>query len=132
MSLLTREQMLHAHDIRTKTVDVPEWGGQVRVRRLTGEERDRYETSLIQEKKNGQVTRNLRNARARLVVLGVVDEEGKRIFSDADADALAQRSASAIERLFDAIRELSGMSDQAVEELAENFDETPGDALYSG
>lgn len=131
MALLTRDQILQANDIQSRTIAVPEWGGEVRVRGLTGTERDRYEASLLQERKGGGYKQNLRNARTRLVVLGCVDEQGRRLFNDGDIEALAARSAAALERVFAAIREMSGMTEADIEELTENFDKAAGDDSYS-
>jgi len=43
---LNKEQILRADDLKTEEVDVPEWGGSVRVRVLTGTERDAFESSI--------------------------------------------------------------------------------------
>lgn len=47
MTVLTREAILSADDLPAETVDVPEWGGKVRIRTMTGSERDAFESSLI-------------------------------------------------------------------------------------
>jgi len=89
MKLLTRDAILQAQDLPTQDVEVPEWGGTVRVRALTGAERDAFEQSIVEQR--GKSTRmNLQNVRAKLVALTVVDENGNRIFSDADAKLLGQ------------------------------------------
>lgn len=122
-----REQILAVNDIPVETIRIPEWeqkGGPqvwVRVRGLTGKERDRYEESVTVGKgKNKDV--NYRNARAKLVVLCVVDESGNRIFTDADVAALGNKGALALERIFDVGRRLSGLTETDVEELTEDFD----------
>ena len=92
----------------------------VRVRGLTGKERDRYEESItIGKGKDKDI--NARNARAKLVVMCVVDEQGNRVFSDADVAWLGEKSAVALERIFDVARKLSGLSDTDVKELTEDF-----------
>src|SRR3972149_10065229 len=97
MSILTRDQILNAVDLSVESVDVPEWGGVVLVRTLTGEQRDAYEASIVRQ--NGRHTQfNLVNLRAKLVALCVVDQAGPRLFSDADVKLLAQKSAAALPR----------------------------------
>jgi hypothetical protein len=125
MALLSREQILTASDIRTEDVEVPEWGGSVRVRALTGVERDAYETTIVNIRSDGSKVMNLRNLRARLVAVSCVDEDGNRLFTDADAMELGNRSASALERVFDVAQKLSGLSASDVEELAEGFGDAP-------
>jgi hypothetical protein len=63
---------------------------------------------------------NLRNIRAKLVALTVVDEDGNRIFSDEDAEALGKKSAAALDRIFAVAQRLSGLRPEDVEELAGN------------
>ena len=123
--LLSREHILSSDDRKTEDVAVPEWGGSVRVRALSGAERDAYEAGIVQLRADGSKAISLQNLRGRLVSLSVVDEEGKRLFSDEDAIALGDKSASALERVFDVARRLSGLTEDDVEELAEGFDDAP-------
>lgn len=119
MSYLTRDQILEANDIPQEEVDVPEWGGTVLVRGLTGEERDDFEGEVVQMR--GKETRmNLKNFRAKLVARTIVNEEGERIFSDSDVKALGKKSGLALQRVFEIAQRLSGLSDQDVEELVKN------------
>lgn len=117
--LLGREDILNAPDIETVTVKVPEWGGAVLVRGLTGEERDIYEQSLIRVRGKKRDV-DMRNARARLVAMCVVDENGDRIFSDEDVAALGKKSSAALDRVFDVAQRLSGLREEDMEELAGN------------
>lgn len=117
--LLGRDAILQAQDLPTEDVAVPEWGGVCRVRALTGAERDSFEQSIVEQR--GKSTKmNLRNIRAKLVALSVVDEEGKRVFSDGDAETLGKKSAAALERVFEVAQRLSGLRPEDVEELQGN------------
>lgn len=119
MGLLTRDVILQANDLPTEEVEVPQWNGSVRVRALTGAERDAFEQSIVEQK--GKSTKmNLTNLRAKLVALTIVDEEGKRIFSDADARLLGEKSAIALNTVFEVAQRLSGLTPTDVEELAGN------------
>ena len=129
--LLSREAILGADDRKTEDVAVPEWGGTVRVRGLSGTERDAYEAGIVLISRSGQRSVNLKNLRGRLVALACIDEEGNRLFTDEDAIALGDRSAAALERLFDVARRLSGLSDSDVEEMAEGFGPAPSDGSTS-
>jgi hypothetical protein len=124
VALLGKESILAVQDVASEIVEVPEWGGSVRVRGLTGAERDAFEGEVIQ--RNGRdVTTNTRNMRARLVVMSVIDEEGKRLFGFPDIEALGAKSARALDRIFGVAMRLSGLRDEDVEELTERFAETP-------
>lgn len=119
MAILTREQILQADDLKREMVEVPEWGGEVIVRCLTGTERDEFESALIQFKGQSYNIK-LANARARLTSLSVVDEAGERLFSEADVVALGQKSAAALSRVFEAAQRLSGLKPKDMEELLKN------------
>lgn len=124
--LLTRDQIVNAQDLETRDVEVPEWGGWVRVKALTGRERDEFEQSTVETRGN-KVKQNLTNFRAKLVALTVVDTDGHKVFSKQDVAYLGLKSAAALQRVFNAAAELSGMSDKDVEELTEDFDNDPNE-----
>ena len=121
--VLSKEQVLGADDLKKESVSCPEWGGDLLVREPTAMEWDNYEQSLTQTEEVGKrivVKGNFGNAKARLVVRCAIDESGKRLFTDEDADALGQKSATAIGRLFDVIERLGGVSQRAKERLEKN------------
>lgn len=121
MSLLTKDAILKADDLTFEDVAVPEWGGTVRVRMLTGAERDAFEDSVV-SRKGKNVKTNLSNIRARLVALCLVDANNNRLFEDTDVRALGKKSAAALDRVFSKAQELNGLTEKDVEELAENLD----------
>lgn len=122
MPLLTKAQILGAEDLEHRDVAVPEWGGTVRVRCMTGEERDAYETSLY----NGEKV-NLDNVRARLLVLTLIDETGNRLFAEvADIAALGKKSVRAMQRVFEVAKELNALDTETLKELAKNSATGPG------
>jgi hypothetical protein len=108
---LTRASILAVQDLPRELVEVPEWGGAVYVRAMTALERDAFEASFVKgQGKRAQVS--LLNVRAKLVVRTIVDEQGNRIFEDGDAEALGAKSASAVNRAFEAAARLSGITEQ--------------------
>jgi hypothetical protein len=118
-ALLTKEQILQAADATYEEIEVPEWGGWVRVRALSGAERDRFEASVAGDRP-GKSRMNLLNVRARLVALAVVDETNRPLFSQADVEALGRKNAAALDRVFDVAQRLAGVSDADLEELEGN------------
>lgn len=127
MTLLSREAILAYDDSQSEDVEVPEWGGAVRVVGLTGVERDRFEASVVGNGKKMQLS----NLRARLVAMCVVDESGERLFGTADVGALGNKSAAALERVFSAAQRLSGLSEDDVAELTEDLDDAPNGSSTS-
>lgn len=126
--LLARDEILSVQDLPVERVEVPEWGGDVLMRGLTAAERDAFEQSVIEmQGKSAKV--KMQNLRAKLVALSIVDEDGNRLFTQADAEALGKKSGAVMSRLFEVAQRLSGMGDKDVEELVGNFAETqPGDS----
>jgi hypothetical protein len=125
MALLTKDQMLAADDIKSERVPVPEWAGDVMVRGLTGAQRDQWEASMsVQRGKRREP--DMANFRARLVVLCVVDETGELVFHSGDIDALAGKSGAALDRLYSAAARLSGIGEQDVEDLTQDFGKADG------
>lgn len=122
MAVLTREAILKAQDLPRELVHVPEWGGEVYVRAMTGTERDAFEASMVVEGKNGLkgAHMKLENLRAKLAALTVCDADGQRLFSDKDVEALGQKSAAGLDRVFSVAQRLSGISQKDVEELTKN------------
>ncbi len=102
---LSRDQILGAVDFNFVDVEVPQWGGSVRLRGLSAAERDEFEASL-------GVSQDLVNMRARLVVNCLVDENGDKLFKSTEAKELGKKNGQVINMLFDEVRKLSGMADE--------------------
>lgn len=120
MSLLTKDQILAANDQLTKDVEVPEWGGVVRIRTMSASERDKWESETYAD---GKV--NTLDFRARFCALCIVDEQGARLFTDAEVSTLGRKSAAALQRVFNAAQELNALSNKDVKELEGNSGAAP-------
>lgn len=120
MSVLTKDAILNCSDLITEIVSVPEWGGEVIVRCLTGEERDELEALVVQEKSEGDRKVDLSNFRAKLVALSVIDEKGDRLFTIEDVVKLAKKSAKALDRVFNVAERLSALRSKDGENAIKN------------
>lgn len=127
MTLLSAADILAVQDGASETVPVPEWGGDVIIKAMTGTERDAFEAGMWV---SGQLDR--RNYRSKLLVKVLVNENGTRIFTDAQAADLGKRSAAVIDRLYDVAARLSGLSDAEQEEMEGNSEtDEPADGADS-
>jgi tRNA(Phe) wybutosine-synthesizing methylase Tyw3 len=117
--LLSKEQILSAEDLQSEIVEVPEWGGTVKVRMMTGSERDAFEMSIFKVK-GKDTERNFVDLRAKLVARTLINEKGERIFTDDDISALGKKSAKALDRVYQAASRLNGIGKEAVDELTKN------------
>lgn len=118
--ILSKAEILAASDLATEVVEVPEWGGSVIVRTMTGAQRDAYEATLMTRTETGKLEVNTDNMRAKLLVVTLVDEAGNALFSATDLDAFAAKSSGVIERLVIVAQRLNGLNRGAVEEAAKN------------
>lgn len=113
--MLDKKTILDSKDLPTEVVDVPEWGGEVTVCTLTGTQRDSFEASLLKGQKV-----DMHNMRAKLCALCMVDDKGKRLFKDLEAQQLGLKSAKALDRVFSAAQKLNGMGADDIEDMVKN------------
>lgn len=120
--MLSKDQILNAKDIKVEEIDVPEWGGSVFVRVMSGKERDAFERTIDDSAGNKR-----ENFRARLAALVISDDKGSRLFDEKDIASLALKSALALDRVCKAGMHLNGVGADEVEELEKNSEETTPD-----
>ena len=124
---LTRDQILDADDLKTESVPVPDWGGSVNVRTMTGHERAQLELQVnkANAKKNGQA--GLAVFRELLAVECIVDDAGAKLFTRVDIARLSQKSGRALDTVADVAMRLNGMKQEEVEELVGKSEPTADD-----
>lgn len=119
--LLNRDQILGADDLQGETVDVPEWGGKVRLRVLSLEERLEFEDA-----QTGTATAS-DDVMAHMVARSIVGPGDEPLFKASDIPALKRKSSAVVSRLFERLLHLNGMTDSDIEELAGNSPAAPSD-----
>lgn len=119
-TVLTRDLILAAVDVRIELVEVPEWGGTVFVRSLNGKARDKYEASRYRIDRDQNVELIHENTRAALLAASLCDEAGTLLFTEADVIALGQKNAAALDRCFDVAQRLSGLRAKDAEAKLKN------------
>lgn len=141
MSLIS-EQIKGIQDLPREPVATPEWpgvDGKVFARRLSGDERDEWESfqahSLDQDKfaednRLALMKIGTKKVRATMVAMGACDEDGDSIFSTSDVIWLGLKACEPLERIRDTIMRLSGMRDSD-EDSAKNLPQPPGESLPS-
>lgn len=114
--MLSKSDILNSKDVKTKTIHVPEWDGDVIVSTMSGYARDQFETSVLG--KNGGM--NTTNIRAKLVAACLVDLKGNLLFTEGDVSKLGKKSCTALDRIFEEAQKLNHIGDAEVEKLAKN------------
>ena len=119
-----KAEILGAKDCKYENVEVPEWGGWVRLRSISAKQRDQFEAQFIHGNKRAAMA----NFRANLVCRCVVDPEtDKLMFSLAEMGALGEQSAEVLDRLFEACQRINGMKTEDVDTLKKTSDLGPLD-----
>lgn len=103
MAFLNKQSVLSVDDFQYAAVPCPEWGGEMRVRGLTAAEQ-----STISKRVNDNKTEDMA---VIVTIMGCVDADGERIFSNEDKDLLRGRSYAVLDRIAKKILELSGAGD---------------------
>jgi hypothetical protein len=131
MVFLTREAVLQTKDLARDPVEVPEWGGSIYVRCLTAWEGVRFNKAHYHIV-DGKEVPNPETFHAGLVAACACDADGNLLFSEADVEALAQKSAVALGRVVVAALRVNKLDRQSQEFLEKNSAPTPGGSSSSG
>ena len=128
---LSKEDILKAEDLAAEEVDVPEWGGSVLVRGMTGQELDAFQMAARDQRTGQRLPGAMGNIRAKTIARCIVDDDGNRLFTDADVAALGEKSGAAIDRVFAVASRLSGMNDEDQEDAVRDFGPADGSGSSS-
>ena len=112
--VLNKAAILAADDKRMVDFEVPEWNGSVKLRVMTGTERDRFEAEFV----NG--SKSVDMVRAKLVAKCLCDEQGQRLFTETEIPQLGEKSAAVLDRLFGECMKLNRFTKDDVDNLAGN------------
>ena len=124
---LTLSEILNAEDDKLHCVTVPEWGGDVYIKVISGTQRDAYENHLLKCMKGDRLVEN-RGLKIALLRLALCDQQGKLLIqTDKDAKALGDKAAPVLQRLFEKSQRINGLGDEAVDDAAKNLQATPAD-----
>lgn len=114
--LLNKDQILTAEDLPFRDIEVPEWGGTVRVRTMTAAEGTEF-MEIIEAKAGEKGAQQF--LREKLLVMTLVDEKGARIFSMDDIAALRGKSPAILNKLFAESAGINGMKTAEGEDAVE-------------
>ena len=116
---LTRDEIKAKRAVRPRVpVEVPELGGTVYVAKMSARDRDDFEYMVTGGKVG--VTQTPRNIRARFLTLVCLNEDGSRMFEEADAEWLGELDTEAVQKIVDVGFRLNGIGSNALEEATKN------------
>ena len=120
---LSREALLKPVPIQKVKVELPELGGHVWVHGMNCRERTEFTRQFntgkdaVDQKRKAELSR-------RLVVATCFDDNGTRIFTKSDVDALGDQDSGLIEKLAEAAQSLMDGKDEDTEGNSEEASET--------
>ena len=122
MSMIDKQAIFAADDLRLEEVPVPEWPcGTLYVRMMTGIERDQWE-GLVQKRTNGNGNSiDLVGIRALLVALTAVDQDGNRVFDEDDVDQLQSKNSAVLDRIAGVAMSSNGIGEKDIGDLKKSF-----------
>ena len=131
MTKLSKDAILAANDLAVETLAVPEWGGEVFIRPLTGDERDRWDQVQAEKRwpdteEDPTAVADWQGLRAFAVALALCDEQGQSLgFTELEVHQLGRKNGAALGRVFDRIKEISGLGAAAVKAAEKNSSADP-------
>ena len=111
--MLTREQILNSVDCELTKVEVPEWGGEIYLKSLSGAESEQLQKDTAKPDMSDV------DKIATMLVVGIVGEIGKPLFTKDDIVELAKKSFKVLVRLVDEFNRVNGLT-ETVEDTAKN------------
>lgn len=114
--MLNREQILAKKAGRVHKFAHPDGSGDVFLRVISSKERDHWEQGCFGNSKKGQPV----SVRSKLVALVLVDEAGKRLFTDPESALIDGLEASFVDPIFDEAMKVNRMRKEDVDDLEKN------------
>lgn len=116
---MKREQLEAIADTTIEDLEIPEWNCTVKIRSLS----TREQLTLADEAekaKDKNLVEKAEITQLKAIILGVLDDDGQPLFTEDHYDWLLSRPPKILKRLSDAISRVSGLGEEAQNELAKN------------
>lgn len=124
-TILGRDAILQNSTFKQREVPVPELGGALLVRELTGlhaAEFQRRSMALVDTQKTQiRDAKELAELSAQVWVWGVIDQDGQALFTRDDIPRITAMPARIVDLVADAILDLSGLSQRALRRSKKNL-----------
>ncbi len=124
MSFLTREAIIAAQDRKYAVVEVPEWGGTVRLRSLDAAQALHQETVVSKRQKGDAKV----NPLASILAVSIIDENGAQLFNEKDMHELDKKNPGVLIRLVGELKKLNQLDSTEVGEDVGDSEGTPADS----
>lgn len=118
LKVLSIDDIFSSNDLKTVKVEIPQWGGAIFVRIMTGKERDEFEHRMLKRQK----TLNFKGMRAYLITTCVVDKDGNKLFQDDEKTrgSIEAKAGAALDIITEEIMKINHISGTDVQNLVGN------------
>ncbi len=130
---LTASEIQQVQELPYEDVEVPEWGGKVRIIGLDAKSAQEISSRLVTLDENGKIANvHINTIMTDLLVRTIAGQDGKPLFKLEDAAALGKKSAKVMRRLFEIAQRLSGITEPEQKAILKNSEGTSVDDSPSG
>lgn len=119
--MLTREQILATDNFEFDEMEIPAWGGTIRLRTMSGADRDKFDSQCVRQQV-GDKSVDMAGLRTLLLTLCIVGEDGKPMFNKKDVEALNGLDSRAVRDVYERISKTNELGEVATEEAEKNSD----------
>jgi len=107
---LSKAQILAADDLPIRKIKVKEWGGEIALRCLSGQEASDWYSAGLEGIPS----------MCMMIALSAIDDDGERLFENDDVEALGKKNPNALRVVFDAALSLSALDGEADSDAEKN------------
>lgn len=119
--VLSATDILNTVEPELHRVNVPEWGGDVFIKEMSGKERGQFEGFVQNKIGDGKGEVDVAEIRVTLLSFSLVDDKGERLFKDTEKlAALNKKSGKVLARLGELAQDVNGMSKGSTAEMRKN------------
>lgn len=116
-----RDKILNQPTLEMIKVWVSDWQSHVYLKPLSIKEHEAWESVILNE--DGTTNKSI-SLKASMVVASCYDENGDKVFTEKDLEALGEQAAGPINKLFAKCSKINAISKSDVEELEGNSGKT--------
>lgn len=117
---LTRDQILSNKSFRSKTIQIDEWGGEVRLKAISGAEREALEDAVYERIGDKLQVKKGASLLTALLLRSMCDDDGNRLFQDGDIEFIRGIDSVTLNKLFKVAADVNGLSGEEEREIEKN------------
>lgn len=117
---LTREQILSNKSFRSKVIEIPEWGGEVRLKAMSGADREAMEAAVYEDVGGKMQLKKGVSYIAEMLIRTWCDDDGNLLFKPDEINLIQEKDAVILARIFKVATEVNGLSGEEEREIEKN------------